>query len=1011
METVKDTVVGGMAYPLNSKRLKLRHIQHLASALDLPIAATRSGLEVMINGKLVETSRDTSSIQVVIVQTGEGEYLSLRDMKGTFLVTSVLPVPASRSPTSSHEDSDYKEGTESFTAEMMQLENLLQLLEEETMVLRAELQSTKEEVRQLRIELDNMNCRLVDLWEENCKQLLDHDVAMTEKEKEMRLLREQLQMREMELARMKLTNLREAVICNGIASPEVSSQTVIADDHSGELPYKTTKPSTMQSTTIPVKESLFPSIRISGNEMPTSFVEEGSQRVPASKTDANLPARRVRTMQLPLEQRGHVATSATTTTTTNLYPSEHVVTSSLTTITNTSPGVVTSSTTNPFQGRGETQVVNTAKDPQSLEVNDQSLILQNQSNQQVTNLSTSLSDMLYVSRPISSVGTVDQGKPTLDGHAYIPRRGKAPPIDPFTAEDIRITFDDWLPILERAAIWNEWTPEESLMQLAGHLRGRALQEWKLLLPEEKANNQAAIKALKERLDPGNQTLAALDFRHLSQKLNEPVSNLIGRLEKVFQIGFGQENLSKETREMLLYGQLQEGLTYTLMESPAVSGAQDYKGLCLAAKREERRLAELKRKQQHLKGERPQVNNSGNQLPSTILKWPRPNRRSGNCGTGNKTDQEGNQQRKQLRCYICDSLKHLASQCQQQKTESLGKKTTQNQSHKTTSGTRVIRTGSHMSTKKSGSCCVEVMIEGVPVTGLIDTGSDITIIRGDLFYQIIPESGLKVESLKPAEQKACTYDQKPITLDGRMDMKVSFGDKTIIATVYVKLVAPDQLLLSESVCRHLGIVNYHPNVQSVEVCQPVEEPVCDMNAPCAATTGEGESCELKNDQALPPVDDTLGEVTNKHIQPVNKGLQSSEQLPNSVKQDVKSIASSAQVRLISAVRLPANHAAAVPVKINEIRGSALIESDSLMDGRLQVDQSIVEVNKDGLATLLITNNGKLPCQLQSGVELARACEVDVEMLGDTNQTQETMSCAELPEVSSLSEYDETSEQAF
>ena len=241
----------------------------------------------------------------------------------------------------------------------------------------------------------------------------------------------------------------------------------------GKLPYQTTKSSTMQSTTIPVKESLIPSIRISGNEMPTSFVEEGSQRVPASKTDANLPARRVRTMQLPLEQRGHVATSATTTTTTtttNLYPSEHVVTSSLTTITNTSPGVVTSSTTNPFQGRGETQVVNTAEDPQSLEVNDQSLILQDQSNQQVTtNLSISLSDMLYVSRPISSVGTVDQGKLPADGHAYIPGCGKAPPIDPFNAEDIGITFDDWLgedigitfddwlPILERAAIWNEYT--------------------------------------------------------------------------------------------------------------------------------------------------------------------------------------------------------------------------------------------------------------------------------------------------------------------------------------------------------------------------------------------------------------------------------------------------------------------------------------------------------------------------------------------------------------------------
>ena len=60
----------------------------------------------------------------------------------------------------------------------------------------------------------------------------------------------------------------------------------------------------------------------------------------------------------------------------------------------------------------------------------------------------------------------------------------------------------------------------------------------------------------------------------------------------------------------------------------------------------------------------------------------------------------------------------------------------------------------------------------------------------------------------------TYDQKPITLDGQIDMEVSFGDKTIIATVYV---APEQLLLSENICRHLGIVNYHPTVQSVEVC--------------------------------------------------------------------------------------------------------------------------------------------------------------------------------------------------
>ena len=42
--------------------------------------------------------------------------------------------------------------------------------------------------------------------------------------------------------------------------------------------------------------------------------------------------------------------------------------------------------------------------------------------------------------------------------------------------------------------------------------------------------------------------------------------------------------------MLLYGQLQKGLVYTLTESSSVSGTQNYRELCLAAKREERRLS-------------------------------------------------------------------------------------------------------------------------------------------------------------------------------------------------------------------------------------------------------------------------------------------------------------------------------------------------------------------------------------------------------------------------------------
>ena len=55
------------------------------------------------------------------------------------------------------------------------------------------------------------------------------------------------------------------------------------------------------------------------------------------------------------------------------------------------------------------------------------------------------------------------------------RRGKAPPVDPFTGEDPECRLDDWLLTLRTAADWNGWTEGDSLIQLAGHLKGRALQ--------------------------------------------------------------------------------------------------------------------------------------------------------------------------------------------------------------------------------------------------------------------------------------------------------------------------------------------------------------------------------------------------------------------------------------------------------------------------------------------------------------------------------------------------------
>ena len=83
------------------------------------------------------------------------------------------------------------------------------------------------------------------------------------------------------------------------------------------------------------------------------------------------------------------------------------------------------------------------------------------------------------------------------------RRGKAPPIDSFDGESADVRFDDWLLTLQRAATWYGWSKEETLLQLAGHLRKRALQEWSLLDKSVRSSLDTAIASLHDRLDPGS----------------------------------------------------------------------------------------------------------------------------------------------------------------------------------------------------------------------------------------------------------------------------------------------------------------------------------------------------------------------------------------------------------------------------------------------------------------------------------------------------------------------------
>ena len=113
---------------------------------------------------------------------------------------------------------------------------------------------------------------------------------------------------------------------------------------------------------------------------------------------------------------------------------------------------------------------------------------------------------------------------------------------------------------------------------------------------------------------------------------------------------------------------------------------------------------------------------------------------------------------------------------------------------------------------SNNKCVRVEVQNVPVYGFVDTGADITILGGKVFQKVAALAKLKKKDFKPCDKTACNYDGKLLHLDGKMHLNITFGGHTMSTPIYIKMDAEEQLLLSEGVCRQLGIVSYHPQVE-------------------------------------------------------------------------------------------------------------------------------------------------------------------------------------------------------
>ena len=292
------------------------------------------------------------------------------------------------------------------------------------------------------------------------------------------------------------------------------------------------------------------------------------------------------------------------------------------------------------------------------------------------------------------------------------------------------------------------------MQLAGHLRGRALQEWDLLGQADKASYSRAVECLRVRLDSSSKAMAAQEFRHTMQRSGESVTDFLWRLERVFRVVYGRDKLGTETLDALLYGQLQEGLCYSLVQASAVSGAQTYTELSTAARNEECRLAALERRQQHV------------QLPPRqSLPPPRTQRTTNAHSVAQESPVKTGAQAEVCKCYNCGRIGQSRA-CREPRSESTGRpqggsanaKQIQAESSQHTTQPGYTPTPEDflfsssedepevrmVTLRDSGSFphCAKISLQHVPGYGIFDSGADISIIGGTLLKRVAAAARLK-----------------------------------------------------------------------------------------------------------------------------------------------------------------------------------------------------------------------------------------------------------------------------
>ena len=178
-----------------------------------------------------------------------------------------------------------------------------------------------------------------------------------------------------------------------------------------------------------------------------------------------------------------------------------------------------------------------------------------------------------------------------------------------------------------------------------------------------------------------------------------------------------------------------------------------------------------------------------------------------------------------KCFVCGSTDHVAYQCKLTKGKSTpsakdkqteGKNTAASSNAITSVGTNPTnlfyssdsKDGNvnvvHIEDKGSLPRKLTVDLQGLPVSGVIDSGADITIMNGNVFKKVAAIARLSKRAFKPTDKLPYGYYNTPFKLDNHIDLDITFAKQTIHVTVYLKMDTWDPLF-------HITHKLWHPHV--------------------------------------------------------------------------------------------------------------------------------------------------------------------------------------------------------